>query len=64
MVCFTSVSSKHSSEPITHIIKMEGMMFVPLTIEIKPGEKVCWVNDSNLPHNVCAKDKTFNVLLF
>ncbi len=51
--------SIHSVEPTIHIVKMEDMKFVPEITEIKTGETVRWINESNQSHNVFAKDKAF-----
>jgi len=46
-------------KPAVHVVKMEGMRFIPKVIEINAGETVRWVNESSSAHNVVAADKRF-----
>lgn len=46
-------------QPVVHMVKMEGMKFVPNSLEIKSGETVRWINESGTSHNVVANDGSF-----
>jgi plastocyanin len=37
-------------------IGMQDLEFVPETAEAKVGQKVTWVNDESIPHNVVAEE--------
>lgn len=44
--------------PTTHTITIEGMKFIPETIEVKSGDTVVWVNKDIFPHTATSSDKT------
>jgi len=46
--------------PHVHIVRMEGMKFIPSVIRVAPGDTVKWINTTNTYHNVVAKDKSFS----
>lgn len=53
-----SFNSKRTVQNI-HFVSMIGMKFVPNKIEIKAGETIRWVNESNDAHNVIENNKLF-----
>jgi plastocyanin len=42
-----------------HIVRIEGMKFIPKSLEVKVGETVVWVNQTESSHNVMANDGSF-----
>ena len=40
--------------PRTHTVVMEGVRFVPATLEVQRGDTVEWVNRDVVPHTVTA----------
>jgi plastocyanin len=40
--------------PRTHTVSVEGMRFVPETLEVQRGDTVEWVNNDLVPHTVTA----------
>jgi plastocyanin len=52
-------STEESPKINVHIVRIEGMKFIPKSLEVKPGEIVRWVNESRSPHNVIANDGSF-----
>jgi plastocyanin len=54
-----NVSVTGTREATVHIVKMEGMRFIPKVLEIKSGETVRWINESSTEHNVVAANKSF-----
>lgn len=51
-----------AQEEIT--IEIVDMAFVPLTITVRPGTKVTWVNRDAMRHNIAADDGSFKTELF
>lgn len=47
------------AEPVVHTIVIEGMQFVPDTLEAKPGDTVEWHNKDIVPHNATADNRGF-----
>ncbi|UGQ47125.1 cupredoxin domain-containing protein [Massilia endophytica] len=43
--------------PAVHIVLIDGMQFIPQTLEVKPGDTVIWRNKDPFPHNVTADAK-------
>ena len=37
-----------------HMVLIEGMKFVPETVEVAPGDTVTWTNKDFVPHTVSA----------
>jgi plastocyanin len=37
-----------------HTIVIDGMRFIPQTVEVKPGDTVVWRNKDPFPHTVAA----------
>ncbi|MES2689240.1 MAG: plastocyanin/azurin family copper-binding protein [Bacteroidota bacterium] len=54
---FASMPGKENAT--VHTVKIEGMRFIPETIQVKPGETVRWINESKGLHNVIAADGSF-----
>ncbi|AOB31379.1 hypothetical protein AKI39_12815 [Bordetella sp. H567] len=44
----------------THVVTLEGMQFVPATLEAKPGERIEWVNKDLVPHTVTSTFGAFD----
>lgn len=44
----------------THTVLMEGVAFVPLTLTVKPGDVVVWVNKDLFPHTATARNREFD----
>lgn len=41
--------------PAVHTILIDGMRFIPHTVEVKRGDTVVWRNKDPLPHTVVAE---------
>jgi plastocyanin len=37
------------------VVKMQNISFNPGTVTVKVGQKITWVNEDSVPHNVTAK---------
>ena len=37
-----------------HVVTIEGMVFQPATVRVKPGDKVVWRNKDVVPHTATA----------
>ena len=46
-------------QPVTKLILMKGMKFVPSKMEVNIGDTVIWKNESGGNHNVIANDGSF-----
>jgi plastocyanin len=44
----------------THTVNIEGVQFLPATLEVKAGDAVVWKNKDPFPHNVTAEKKAFH----
>src|SRR5262249_20798016 len=44
-----------SSSGTTHRVSIQGMNFVPPTIEVRVGDKIAWTNEDLVPHTVTAQ---------
>jgi plastocyanin len=40
--------------PAVHTIVIDGMRFIPHTVEVKPGDTVVWRNKDPFPHTATA----------
>lgn len=40
--------------PAVHTVVIDGMRFIPQTLEVKTGDTVIWRNKDPFPHNVVA----------
>lgn len=43
--------------PAVHTVVIEGMRFIPETLEVKPGDTVVWRNRDPFPHTATAEAK-------
>jgi plastocyanin len=44
----------------THTVVIEGVQFVPATIDAKVGDKVVWVNKDPFPHTATSQTERFD----
>ncbi len=56
LMVFASACSADADMPETHIVEMQGLVFVPATIEAKVGDTVLWINTDVMPHTATAVD--------
>ena len=54
LACSLSVGAAQRAKPTTHTVKMEGMVFVPASLTIKPGDSVIWKNIDIVEHTATA----------
>lgn len=58
LVCSTGAGAAQSRrKPATHTVTIEGMVFKPATLTIKPGDSVTWVNKDIVEHTATAEGK-------
>jgi plastocyanin len=38
----------------THIVRIEGMKFVPATVTVRAGDRIAWRNQDVVPHTATA----------
>jgi plastocyanin len=53
----TSAATKAAGA--THTVTIEGMVFVPATLEVQRGDTIVWVNRDLFPHTATARDRSF-----
>ena len=51
-VASTDTAMQADADSDTVTVHIEGMQFLPATLNIKPGTTVTWVHKSNMPHTV------------
>jgi plastocyanin len=49
-----------AAKPRTHTVTIEGMLFQPADLTVKPGDTVVWVNKDMFPHTVTSKTGAFD----
>lgn len=59
MILAMNLAAAPKQTQVVHIVTMDAMSFNPKVIEIKPGDKVRWVNESYSSHNVIANNGSF-----
>jgi plastocyanin len=47
-------AAQPATKPKIHTVKIEGMLFVPAALTIKPGDTVVWVNTDIVEHTATA----------
>lgn len=56
LACSTGAgAAQRGKKPATHTVTMEGMVFKPMTLTIRPGDTVVWVNKDIVEHTATAK---------
>lgn len=56
----TSVMSKVSDAPQTHLITIENMRFSPDVLTVQRGDRIVWVNKDLFPHTATSDTKVFD----
>lgn len=59
IVLIFNVAFPTRHKPVTRVILMKGMKFIPSSITVSVGDTVIWMNDSGGQHNVVANDGSF-----
>lgn len=55
LVCSaTAGHAEAARKPTTHTVTIEGMVFKPVTLTIKPGDTVVWTNKDIVEHTATA----------
>jgi len=49
----------YSQEPMTHVVEIKQLRFSSEVVLVKPGDTVTWINHDLVPHNVAARDKSW-----
>lgn len=49
-----------ATEPATHTVVMEGVVYAPETLTVNAGDTVVWVNKDPFPHTATAEEKQFD----
>ena len=48
------LAAQAHAAPAVHTVVIDGMRFIPQTVEVKPGDTVIWRNKDPFPHTVAA----------
>jgi plastocyanin len=60
MVCLMpGVLTKESPDAAVHVVRIEGMKFIPKSLDVRVGETVLWINNTGHSHNVIASDGSY-----
>jgi len=54
-----NVTAADSAHTIPNTIVVKGFMFTPMTIKVKTGSKVTWINKDEEPHTVAGDAGAF-----
>jgi plastocyanin len=46
--------------PKVHVVTIEGMRYMPETVEVNAGDTIMWSNKDAFPHTVTAVDRSFD----
>ena len=64
LACAIGAPASHAlaetGKGITHTVIIEGMQFVPSSLQIKAGDSVNWVNKDPFPHTATSSSKQFD----
>ena len=50
----------YAKEPRVHTVLIEGMQFVPQTVEARVGDTIVWKNNDPFPHTATAGNRSFD----
>ena len=50
----TTPGSAVADPPQTHRVTIQGLLYVPETLSVRPGDTVVWTNNDPFPHTVTA----------
>ena len=54
------VFAETNRKPVTHIVDITDFVFVPKSLEVRPGDRITWVNKDIVPHTATADDKSWD----
>ncbi|MEM7562590.1 MAG: plastocyanin/azurin family copper-binding protein [Pseudomonadota bacterium] len=66
LVAAVILSACQSGTPVStetsqvHIVVIEQFKFIPETVEVRPGDRIVWINRDIVPHTATAKDKSWD----
>jgi plastocyanin len=53
-------ASQKAAHPKTHIVRIQGMKFIPANLEVAVGDSVVWKNEDIVPHTATSDRKGFD----
>ncbi len=60
-IFFTPFGSVFAEEiPQTHMIEIRDLEFLPIEVNVNPGDIIKWKNLDFIPHTATANDRTWN----
>jgi plastocyanin len=59
-VNFNPVAEQANDAAKTHTVIIKNFKFIPEVLEVKPGDKIKWVNQDIVPHTATAHDKSWD----
>ena len=57
---FNPVTEQANDSAKTHAVIIKKFKFIPEVLEVKPGDKIIWVNKDIVPHTATALDKSWD----
>ena len=58
---YTSLAGDNKEQRVTeHLVEIRNLEFMPKSIEVKPGDKITWINYDLVPHTVTADDESWD----
>jgi plastocyanin len=59
-VNFNPVTEQANDAAKTHTVIIKNFKFVPEALDVKPGDKIIWVDQDIVPHTATALDKSWD----
>lgn len=57
----SSAGDQHTEEKYReHQVEIKGFLFVPDSIDVKPGDTITWTNRDLVPHTATGSDKSWD----
>jgi plastocyanin len=61
LVTFTGLAaSQKASHPKTHVVRVQGMKFIPANLEVTVGDTVVWKNEDIVAHTATSDSEGFD----
>jgi plastocyanin len=60
VTCAGFAASQKAAHPKTHIIRIQGMKFIPANLEVAVGDSVVWKNEDIVAHTATSDRKGFD----
>ena len=56
----TPAFTASARNPVNHTVDITGFTFSPMTLRVRAGDRVTWINKDIVPHTATAKDRSWD----